>query len=132
MLRVENLHAAYADSPVLHGISLSLDEGEVVTLLGRNGMGKSTTLHCICGLLPIRDGAITFNQQPLAVLPSYRIARLGIGLVPEARHIFSSLNVLENLQVAAANYSSVASPWTLKTIFELFPRLEERAFDVDL
>jgi branched-chain amino acid transport system ATP-binding protein len=126
MLRVESIHAGYSGSEVLHGVSLALEEGEVVTLLGRNGMGKSTTINCICGLLPLSEGSIHFDEQRVDVLPSYRIARLGIGLVPEARHIFPNLNVVENLQVAAANHAGSTKPWDLQSIFELFPRLQER------
>ncbi len=126
MLTVSNIHAGYSSSEVLCGVSLQLNEGEVVTLLGRNGMGKSTTINCITGLLDIRSGSIEFNGARLNELQSYQIARLGVGLVPEERHIFSNLTVTENLQVAAANYSASTSPWTLQSIYKLFPRLQER------
>ena len=126
MLRVNAIHAGYNASEVLHGIDLQLMEGEVVTLLGRNGMGKSSMINCITGQLGVRSGSIEFNGVTLNSIASYQIARLGIGLVPEERHIFPNLSVRENLIVAAANYSAADEPWTLQTIFELFPRLCER------
>ena len=126
MLNIENLSAGYDSSEVLHGIDMQLLEGEVVTLLGRNGMGKSTIINCILGLLDIRSGSIEFNDEILNQKPSYQIARLGIGWVPEERHIFPNLTVTENLVVAAANYSGTSTPWTQGGIFELFPRLQER------
>lgn len=126
MLSLNSIHAGYNASEVLHGIDLQLKEGEVVTLLGRNGMGKSTTINCICGLLKLRSGNIEFNGVMLDSISSYQIARLGVGLVPEERHIFPNLSVRENLIVAAANYSASETPWTLLRIFKLFPRLQER------
>jgi branched-chain amino acid transport system ATP-binding protein len=126
MLTLSQVHAGYNDSEVLHGINLQLQQGEVVTLLGRNGMGKTTTIHCIIGLLETRSGSIEFNGVQLNSIASYQIARLGVGLVPENRHIFPNLSVTENLVVAAANYSHSKTPWTLETIFRLFPRLRER------
>lgn len=126
MLELRNLEAGYGASEVLHGIDLRLAAGEVVTLLGRNGMGKSTTVKCICGLLPISAGRIEIDNRSTGDLPSYRIARLGVGLVPEDRHIFPNLNVRENLEVAAANYRQSDRPWNLSSVFELFPRLAER------
>ncbi len=126
MLTVENVHAGYNSSKVLSGISMQLNEGEVVTLLGRNGMGKSTTINCITGLLTVTSGLINFNGVLVNKRQPYQIARLGIGLVPEERHIFSNLTVTENLLVAAANYSGSTSFWTLQKVFELFPRLQER------
>ena len=126
MLSLKAIHAGYNASEVLHGIDLRLMEGEVVTLLGRNGMGKSTTINCITGLLKLRSGSIEFNGVMLNSIASYQIARLGVGLVPEERHIFPNLSVRENLTVAAANYSASNKPWTLARIFKLFPRLSER------
>ncbi len=126
MLSLNAVYAGYDASEVLHGIDLQLMEGEVVTLLGRNGMGKSTTICCICGLLNIRSGSIEFNGVKLNSIASYQIARLGVGLVPEQRHIFPNLSVRENLVVAAANYSGTDRPWILDSIFELFPRLRDR------
>ena len=112
MLRVERIHAGYKSSEVLHGIDLWLEAGEVVTLLGRNGMGKTTTIRCICGLLPIYRGSIELDGRAIERMDSFRIARLGLGLVPEGRQIFPNLSVAENLQVAAANYSDTTEPWT--------------------
>lgn len=126
MLKINNIYAGYNSSEVLHDISLELNEGEAVTLLGRNGMGKSTIIKCIIGLLEIRSGLIEFDGSRLDSMQSYQIARLGIGWVPEERHIFPNLTVTENLLVAAANYSATTSPWTLQRIFSLFPRLQER------
>lgn len=126
MLSLKAVHAGYNSSEVLHGIDLQLMEGEVVTLLGRNGMGKSTTINCITGLLEVRSGSIEFNGVTISSIACYQIARLGVGLVPEERHIFPNLSVRENLIVAAANYSGAEKPWTLARIFELFPRLGER------
>ena len=94
MLRLNAVHAGYNASEVLLGIDLHLKKGEVVTLLGRNGMGKSTTINCICGLLGVRQGSIEFNGVMLNSISSYQIARLGVGLVPEERHIFPNLSVL--------------------------------------
>jgi len=126
MLSLKGVYAGYDASEVLHGVDLELKQGEVVTLLGRNGMGKSTTINCVIGLLKISSGNIEFGGVNLGSISSYQIARLGIGLVPEDRHIFPNLSVIENLTVAAANYSQSSSPWTLERIFSLFPRLQER------
>ena len=127
MLRVEGLQAAYGASQVLFDVGLTIDEGEVVTLLGRNGMGKTTTVRTIMGLLPPRAGAVEFRGTSVAGLPPERIARLGAGLVPEGRQVFPTLTVRENLTATAANRLGRANPWTLKRITELFPRLGERA-----
>jgi branched-chain amino acid transport system ATP-binding protein len=124
MLKVAGLEAAYGDSQVLFGIDLSVGAGEVVTLMGRNGMGKTTTVHTIMGVMPARAGSVTFDGAPIHGLPSYRIARLGLGLVPEGRQIFPNLTVRENL-IATAR-ASAASAWTLQRVFEFFPRLSER------
>ncbi|MFV2032127.1 MAG: ABC transporter ATP-binding protein, partial [Gammaproteobacteria bacterium] len=126
MLTLDAVCAGYNASEVLHGIDLRLMEGEVVTLLGRNGMGKSTTINCISRLLDIRSGRIEFNGVLLNDIASYQVARLGVGLVPEERHIFPNLSVSENLSVAAANYSGTDRPWILDRIFDLFPRLRGR------
>jgi branched-chain amino acid transport system ATP-binding protein len=124
MLKVAGLEAAYGDSQVLFGVDLSVGAGEVVTLMGRNGMGKTTTVHTIMGIMPPRAGTVTFDDQPIHGLPSYRIARLGLGLVPEGRQIFPNLSVRENL-VATARASG-APAWTLQRVYEFFPRLSER------
>ena len=126
MLAVEALEAAYGVSQVLFGVSLRVDAGEVVTLLGRNGMGKTTTVHAIMGILRPRSGTVRFDGRMLAGLPSYRVARAGLGLVPEGRQIFPNLTVRENLVATAANRGARPDPWTLAKVFALFPRLAER------
>ncbi len=124
MLKVTGLEAAYGDSQVLFGVELTVGAGEVVTLMGRNGMGKTTTVHSIMGVMAPRAGAVIFDGKPIHGLPSYRIARLGLGLVPEGRQIFPNLSVRENL-VATARATG-APAWTLQRVFEFFPRLSER------
>ena len=126
MLEVEALETAYGQSQVLFGVSLGVRAGEVVTLLGRNGMGKTTTVRSIMGMVRARGGAITFEGKPLHGLPSYRVAQAGLGLVPEGRQVFPNLTVRENLVATAANRSGRADPWTLDRIFALFPQLAER------
>jgi branched-chain amino acid transport system ATP-binding protein len=126
MLAVNGLETAYGASQVLFGMALGVGAGEVVTLLGRNGMGKTTTVKSILGLIPIRAGTVLFDRRPIHGLPSYRIARLGIGLVPEGRHIFPNLTVRENLVATAANRTGAGEAWTYGQILELFPTLAER------
>ncbi|MBV8392459.1 MAG: ABC transporter ATP-binding protein [Alphaproteobacteria bacterium] len=126
MLRVSALTGFYGQSQALFGMELSVGAGEVATLMGRNGMGKTTTVHAIMGLLPARAGAIEFDGQRLDRLPAFRIARLGLGLVPEGRQIFPNLSVRENLVAASANRLGRPSPWTVERVFEFFPRLGER------
>jgi branched-chain amino acid transport system ATP-binding protein len=130
LLRIDGLEVAYGQSQVLFGIDLALAEGEVVTLLGRNGMGKTTALRSVCGLAPapagIRRGRIVFAGEDITGWPADRIGRAGIALVPEGRQIFASLTVCENLVAFAANRRGVAEPWTLDRVFALFPRLAER------
>ncbi len=126
MLRVRELEAFYGASQALFGMDLGIDAGEVVTLMGRNGMGKTTTVNTIMGLLPARHGTIEFLGQRVERLPSFRIARLGLGLVPEGRQIFPNLSVRENLVAAAANRLGAAEPWTLARTFDFLPRLAER------
>ncbi|MEJ2345545.1 MAG: ABC transporter ATP-binding protein [Gammaproteobacteria bacterium] len=123
LLEVENINSYYGDSHVLFDISLRVNEHEVVALLGRNGAGKSTTLKSLMGAVKAHDGAIRFDGSDIRGLPPYEIAQLGIQLVPEERRIFGSLNVEENLQLAAL---SAEHPWTLERIYEYFPRLKER------
>jgi branched-chain amino acid transport system ATP-binding protein len=127
VLSLRNLSAAYGASRVLFDISLDLRDGEVVTLLGRNGMGKTTTVRCIMGLLHPQGGEISFDGKPIAGMAPERIARLGAGLVPEGRQIFPTLNVRENLVATAGNRLGRKEPWTLERIYQLFPRLRERA-----
>jgi branched-chain amino acid transport system ATP-binding protein len=126
MLVVQGLEAAYGASQVLFGVSLAVDMGEVVTLLGRNGMGKTTTVRAIMGILPPRAGTIFFEGRPLHGLPPYRVAQVGLGLVPEGRQVFPTLTVRENLLATAANRRGHADPWTLDKVFELFPQLAAR------
>ncbi|CAN5816034.1 ABC transporter ATP-binding protein [soil metagenome] len=126
MLRVRELQAFYCASQALFGMELAIDAGEVVTLMGRNGMGKTTTVCAIMGLLPARSGTVEFEGQRVERLPAFRIARLGLGLVPEGRHIFPNLSVRENLLAASANRTARDNPWTLARVFEFFPRLAER------
>jgi len=126
MLRVEGLETAYGLSQVLFGVSLEIAEGEVVTLLGRNGMGKTTTVLSIMGVVRPRGGRVDMGGAPLAGLPSFRVAKAGLGLVPEGRQVFPNLTVRENLVATAANRRGAATPWTLERVFRLFPSLEER------
>jgi len=126
MLRVRDLDAFYGASQALFGMELSVDAGEVVTLMGRNGMGKTTTVHAVMGLLESRRGVVEFEGSRVDQMASFRIARLGLGLVPEGRQIFPNLSVRENLVAAAANRGARANPWTIERAFEFFPRLAER------
>src|SRR3990170_2367717 len=125
MLQIDDIHAWYGDSYILQGVSLEVKDATVVALLGRNGMGKTTTIRSIMGLTPPKRGSILFNGHELVGLPPYRIARLGIGLVPQGRMIFSSLSVTENLKMAART-GGKKDPWTLEKVFEVFPKLAER------
>jgi len=127
MLAVEGLETAYGLSQVLFGINLRVEAGEVVTLLGRNGMGKTTTVSSIMGIVPSRSGAILFDGKPVRGLASYRVAQAGLGLVPEGRQIFPNLTVRENLVATAAIRAGGASSWTLERVYALFPNLRERA-----
>lgn len=124
LLQVEGLHAAYGSAKILFGIDIVVAEGEVLTLLGRNGMGKTTTVRAILGLTPPSDGRVRFAGRDVAGDPPHRIARLGIGLVPEGRQIFPTLSVEENL-VATARQRKAAR-WTLAEVYRFFPRLAER------
>ena len=125
LLEVKSLKSWYGESQALFDINLQIEKGEIVALLGRNGMGKSTTINSICGMVHKYDGNINFNNVSLIGMPSYKIAQLGIGLVPEGRRAFSNLTVLENLVATA-----VDGEWSLLKIFNLFPRLEERKFQL--
>lgn len=126
MLEVRGLQASYGVSQALFGVDLKVDTGEVVTLMGRNGMGKTTTVNCIMGLLPVKAGSIRIHGQEMGGLPSFRIAQAGVGLVPEGRQIFPNLTVLENLRVTAANRQCVEKPWELDRVLQMFPALFER------
>ncbi|OGB26765.1 MAG: ABC transporter ATP-binding protein [Burkholderiales bacterium RIFCSPLOWO2_02_FULL_57_36] len=127
ILRVQDIAAAYGSSQVLFGISLDIEPGKVATLLGRNGMGKTTTVRSILGLNRIKSGQIHFNGKRIDQWPADRIARSGIAIVPEGRQIFSNLTVRENLVAFASNRCQAAEPWTLERVYALFPRLKERA-----
>ncbi|MBB3263329.1 branched-chain amino acid transport system ATP-binding protein [Azospirillum sp. OGB3] len=127
MLRVANLTAAYGSSQALFGMKLSVDAGEAVTLMGRNGMGKTTTIKAIMGLVAPTGGSITFEGEEIAGRPPHRIARAGIALVPEGRQVFPTLTVRENLIATAANRFARRDPWTVERVHTLFPRLAERA-----
>jgi branched-chain amino acid transport system ATP-binding protein len=125
LLEVEAVHAAYGPSEVLFGVSLGINEGEVVTLLGRNGMGKTTTVRTIMGLMRCLNGRILWRGQPIANRPSHIVAKLGLGYVPEGRRIFPNLSVRENLVVAGREREG-KSTWNLERVLHLFPRLGER------
>jgi branched-chain amino acid transport system ATP-binding protein len=122
MLKVENIHVGYGEATVLHGVSLTVNAGELVCLLGRNGAGKTTTLKAIAGLLRPRSGSASFDGRLTSALPVHRVSNAGIKLVPEHRGIFSLLTVEENLQIAVRR----DSPWSIASVYEMFPRLFER------
>jgi branched-chain amino acid transport system ATP-binding protein len=125
VLDVAGIETSYGQSQVLFGVSLSIAPGEMVTLMGRNGMGKTTTVRSILGLTPARAGSIRFDGREIRGLPSYKVAKLGIGLVPEGRQIFPNLSVRENLVATAVERD--ADGWTLDKVFALFPKLQARA-----
>jgi branched-chain amino acid transport system ATP-binding protein len=127
LLAVRDVETSYGASRVLFGVSLDVAEGEVVTLLGRNGVGKTTTVRSVMGLTPPRKGTIALDGRAIHGLPPYRVAQAGIGLVPEGRQIFPNLTVHENLVATAATRAHVATPWTADRVFELFPGLRARA-----
>ena len=127
LLELIGVQAGYDALPVLFGVDLAIRPGEAVTLLGRNGMGKTTTVRSIMGLTPPAAGSVRFAGTELRALPPYRIAKLGLGLVPEGRLVFPNLTARENLLATAANRSGAVKPWTIDRIFALFPRLGARA-----
>jgi branched-chain amino acid transport system ATP-binding protein len=128
LLQVSHINTFYEQSHILFDLSLVVDEGEVVCLLGRNGAGKTTSLRSIMGLTPPRSGSITWRGRELVGLSAHRIARLGIGYVPEDRRIFPNLTVWENLDVAQkAEHNGASNPWTIERVFGLFPRLKNLA-----
>jgi branched-chain amino acid transport system ATP-binding protein len=121
MLEIRSLETSYGRSQVLFGIDLRIAKGEVVSLLGRNGMGKTTTVRSIMGITPAKSGTISLEGEPIHRLPSYRVAQKGLGLVPEGRQVFPNLTVRENLVATARS-----GEWTLERVFKLFPHLEAR------
>jgi branched-chain amino acid transport system ATP-binding protein len=127
LLEIEQIETCYGLSQVLFGVSLAIRAGEMVTLMGRNGMGKTTTVRSIMGLTPAMKGSIRFAAVEIRGWPAYRVAQHGIGLVPEGRQVFPNLTTRENLVATAANRGAVADPWTLDKVYDLFPRLAERA-----
>ncbi len=126
MLKVRGLETFYGTSQALFGVDLDVGEGEVATLLGRNGMGKTTTINSIMGIVKPAAGSISFNGREVARLASFRTAQLGIGLVPEGRQVFPNLSVQENLIATAANRSGSATPWSVERVYKLFPELAPR------
>ncbi|MBC7359726.1 MAG: ABC transporter ATP-binding protein [Desulfacinum sp.] len=129
MLEVRDIHSYYGKSHILHGVSMTLNEGEMVCLLGRNGVGKSTTLKSIMGMVRPRSGSIRFQGRELIGLQPYQVARLGVGIVPEERRIFGSLTVEENLLIgrkSPADGEDGTQAWTLERVYQVFPRLHER------
>lgn len=126
MLKLRDVHTYYGETLILQGISLDVGEGSIVALLGRNGMGKTTTIRSIIGFTPPRTGSIRFKGEEITRIKSHRIARMGIGLVPQGRRIFSSLSVRENLTMSARNMGK-SEAWSLDRVHSLFPILKERA-----
>ena len=127
MLKIEGLQAAYGHSQVLFDISLEVNEGELVTLMGRNGMGKTTTIRTLMGLLTPKGGYVQIAGRDTTSYSPEKVARLGVGLVPEGRQIFPTLTVRENLVATASNRCKRQSPWDIGKIYALFPRMQERA-----
>ena len=126
MLEIEGLETSYGAKKVLFGVGLVVEPGQIVTLMGRNGMGKTTTVHSVLGFTPAGSGAIRFLGRDITRLAPHRVARLGIGLVPEGRQIFPNLTVHENLVATAANRRKVGQPWTAERIYQLLPALAGR------
>ena len=126
MLSVSGLTAHYGPSQALFDVNLTLEAGRVVTLLGRNGMGKTTTINAIIGLVPPSGGEVRFDGQVLNGMAAFRIANLGLGLVPEGRQVFPNLSVKENLIATASNHLKQTEPWTLTRVLDMFPELESR------
>ena len=127
MLKVSGLETFYGASQALFGMDFEIEEGEVVTLLGRNGMGKTTTINSLMGIVKPSAGSIQFSGHELAGEKSFKIAKLGLGLVPEGRQIFPNLSARENLIATASNHLGMSNPWTMDSIYELFPELATRA-----
>lgn len=127
MLKVNDICSFYGDVQILHGVSLEVKAGEMVTLLGSNGAGKSTTIKAICNINPIKSGEIIFNDQPIHKIPAYKLPDLGIALIPEGRHLFPAMSVKDNLLMGAYTQNDKAQiAQTLEEVVEYFPRLKER------
>jgi branched-chain amino acid transport system ATP-binding protein len=126
MLKLDNVHTFYGESHILHGVNLEVKENQVVALLGRNGMGKTTTIHSIIGITPPKEGSVSLNSQELTKLAPHKIPQAGVALVPQGRRVFPYLTVKENLTMAERNRGK-DNGWTLKKVYDIFPRLEERA-----
>jgi len=126
MLKISNLTTHYGASQALFGVDMEVAAGQVATLLGRNGMGKTTTINSIMGIVPASGGAISYEGTELVGRPSFKIANLGLGLVPEGRQIFPNLSMMENLIATASNHLNVSNPWTVERVFDLFPELAIR------
>jgi branched-chain amino acid transport system ATP-binding protein len=127
LLELDGVETSYGLSRVLFGVALTIARGEMVSLMGRNGMGKTTTVRSIMGLTPPAAGSIRFDGDDIGRLPAYRIAKRGLGLVPEGRQVFPNLTARENLIATAANRGGAADPWTIEKVYTLFPRLAARA-----
>jgi branched-chain amino acid transport system ATP-binding protein len=126
MLKVSEICTFYGASQALFGVSITVEEGEVVSLLGKNGMGKTTTVHSIMGITPISSGQVVFQNKKINGMPSFKVSRSGIGLVPEGRQIFPNLSVIENLIATSANRSANPNPWTTESVLQMFPQLKSR------
>jgi len=126
MLKISGLTTHFGSSQALFGIDLEIGSGEVATLLGRNGMGKTTTINSIMGIVEATSGSAKFDGVELIGQPSFKTANLGLGLVPEGRQIFPNLSMIENLIATASNHLNIENPWTVERVFELFPELETR------
>ncbi len=124
ILEVKDIHAFYGKSHILFGVSLSVDKGKIVGLMGRNGAGKSTTLKSLIGIVPPESGSVRFQNEEIMGLPPFRIARKGMGYVPEDRRVFSDLTVYENLEIMIAKNRKTVQSWTIEKIFGIFPKLE--------
>ena len=126
MLKVSGICTFYGASQALFGVSITVEEGEVVSLLGKNGMGKTTTVHSIMGITPISSGEVLFQNKKIDDMPSFKVSRSGIGLVPEGRQIFPNLSVMENLIATSANRNANPNPWTIESVLQMFPQLKSR------
>jgi len=125
-LKVSEICTFYGASQALFGVSITVEEGEVVSLLGKNGMGKTTTVHSIMGITPISSGEVLFQNKKIDDMPSFKVSRSGIGLVPEGRQIFPNLSVMENLIATSANRNANPNPWTIESVLQMFPQLKSR------